>query len=500
MSAGRYEFVKDRVSIVTPVFDVERYLPGMLDSILSQTWQKVEMILVDDGSADNTVEVAESYRGRFAAKGYEYHIIRAAHKNASAAINQGLPHVTGEYLIWPDSDDILEPSSIEERVGFLQRNLQYQCVRTLAYYFDAETGSTKKADEKTGDLTKEELFWDILEFKTFVCCGCYMLRTQPFFEIYPDRRIPEYDVGQNFQMLLPFMFHHKCPTIQKKLYGVCVREGSHSRRILTQEQDKKKYHDYELLVDEISEICGLKDRKSLRRIKAWKIRRRYQIACKYGYLKMLVSCFLFCVNTLRERERRFYNSRRRSRLKNTDFTIIASNCSGTIMYYDLGEPFLSPTINLTVEMNDFVKMVENLEWYMEQEIVEEKEEECCPAGVLGDVRIRFVHYATFAEGSRKWSERKKRIRWDNLFIVGVERDGCTYETIRRFDQLPYKNKVIFTHAEYPEISSAVYIKGFEGEKELGTITNYKKQFWKRRYLDDFDYVHFLNGMGTVREG
>ena len=54
------------------------------------------MILVDDGSADNTVEVAESYRGRFAAKGYEYHIIRAAHKNASAAINQGLPHVTGE--------------------------------------------------------------------------------------------------------------------------------------------------------------------------------------------------------------------------------------------------------------------------------------------------------------------------------------------------------------------------------------------------------------------
>ena len=261
MSAGRYEFVKDRVSIVTPVFDVERYLPGMLDSILSQTWQKVEMILVDDGSADNTVEVAESYRGRFAAKGYEYHIIRAAHKNASAAINQGLPHVTGEYLIWPDSDDILEPSSIEERVGFLQRNLQYQCVRTLAYYYDAETGITKKADEKTGDLTKEELFWDILEFKTFVCCGCYMLRTQPFFEIYPDRRIPEYDVGQNFQMLLPFMFHHKCPTIQKKLYGVCVREGSHSRRILTQEQDKKKYHDYELLVDEISEICGLKDRK-----------------------------------------------------------------------------------------------------------------------------------------------------------------------------------------------------------------------------------------------
>ncbi len=66
------------------------------------------------------------------------------------------------------------------------------------------------------------------------------------------------------------------------------------------------------------------------------------------------------------------------------------------------------------------------------------------------------------------------------------------ETIQRFDRLPYENKVIFTHIEYPEFSSAYYIEGFEERDEIGVLTNYKEQFWKRRYLDDFDYVNFLN--------
>lgn len=181
------------------------------------------------------------------------------------------------------------------------------------------------------------------------------------------------------------------------------------------------------------------------------------------------------------------------RLKNRDFTIISSNCNGTFMYYDMKLPYLTPTVNLAMGMDDFVKMAENLPWYMEQHFTEIKAEEgSCPAGLLGGLRVNFVHYASFEEGVRKWEERKKRIRWDNLFIVGTEKDGCTYETIRRFDNLPYKNKVIFTHVNYPEFSSAYYIKGFEEKEELGVLTFYKKQLLKRRYLDDFDYVDFLN--------
>lgn len=191
-------------------------------------------------------------------------------------------------------------------------------------------------------------------------------------------------------------------------------------------------------------------------------------------------------------ERKLYCRRKKNRLKNKDFSIIASNCNGTFMYYDMRIRYLTPTVNLVIEMNDFVKLAENLEAYMEKEIVKLESDVPYPTGMLDDIKIMFMHYPTFEEGVEKWNERKKRINWENLFIVGTEKDGCTYETIQRFDRLPYENKVIFTHIEYPEFSSAYYIEGFEERDEIGVLTNYKEQFWKRRYLDDFDYVNFLN--------
>lgn len=195
---------------------------------------------------------------------------------------------------------------------------------------------------------------------------------------------------------------------------------------------------------------------------------------------------------LRKRESTHYRKKKERKLRNQDFTIIASNCNGTFMYYDMGLPYLSPTINLSIEMNDFVKMVEDLRWYMDQEIAKSSGPEAYPIGMLGDVRIQFVHYETFEQGVQQWNERKERINWENLFIVGTQKDGCTYETLKRFDQLPYENKVIFTKTEYPEFQSAHYMKGFEEEEELGVLTNYKEQWRRRRYLDDFDYISFLN--------
>lgn len=187
-----------------------------------------------------------------------------------------------------------------------------------------------------------------------------------------------------------------------------------------------------------------------------------------------------------------YKKRKAKGLKNKDFTIITSNCNGAFMYYDMGLGYLTPTVNLAIDMDDFVKMAENLSWYMEQKLVEVETERPYPAGRLGDITIYFVHYKTFEEGAQSWEKRKKRINWDNLFFVATEKDNCSYETIRRFDQLPYKHKVIFTHTEYPEFSSAYYIRGFEEKDELGVLTFYKNQFLRRRYLDDFDYVTFLN--------
>ena len=207
------------------------------------------------------------------------------------------------------------------------------------------------------------------------------------------------------------------------------------------------------------------------------------------------------MNLFQRVEWRLYKEFKRRKLKNTTPTIISSNCNGEFWYYDMKLKFLSPTINLSFDMNEYVKMLENLRWYMEQPILPYEDNRFeFPTGKLADIEIRFNHYDTFDEAVAKWEERKKRIDWDNLFILGIDGDNCTYKTMQRFDQLPYKNKVIFTHISYPEIESSYYIHGFENEEGVGVLLDFKKQFLVRRYLDDFDYVSFLNGKGIRRKG
>ena len=87
-----------------------------------------------------------------------------------------------------------------------------------------------------------------------------------------------------------------------------------------------------------------------------------------------------------------------------------------------------------------------------------------------------MHYKTFEEAAKHWQKRIKRVDFANLFFIMTDRDGCTYEQIKTFD---------------PEFNSAFYIKGFENEEEVGILSNFRKYSWKR-YLDDFNYVDFLN--------
>lgn len=196
---------------------------------------------------------------------------------------------------------------------------------------------------------------------------------------------------------------------------------------------------------------------------------------------------------LRRVEWRLYKEIKRHKLRNRNATIISSNCNGEFMYYDMRLPFLSPTINLSFDMNDYVKLLDNLRWYMSQPIMpcEDKQFDF-PCGMLADIKIRFNHYKTFKEAVEKWEERKKRINWDNLYFVAIDGDNCSEESLQRFDALPFKHKVIFTHCPRPDIKSAFYLKGFENQKGVGVAIYFKKQFRIRRYLDDFDYIAFLN--------
>lgn len=292
------QFIRGKVSIVTPVYNGEKHLSNLLDSILAQTYGEMEFILVDDGSEDGTLCAAAAYAERFRSRGIPFTVLSCEHSGAAGAMCKGLPLVTGEYLIWPDSDDVLDPESVELRVQFLNQHPDADSVRSLAYYFEYSEGrplgaAARRAapDERIGDPHSTSLFWDILFSRTFVCCGCYMLRSQLFFDIYPDGQIPIYPVGQNFQMLLPYMYRHNCQTLQRELYAVAVRPNSHSRTPLTEDEERAKYRHYENMVDEISRLCALPSSQA-KMIRDWKYGRRVALAQKHKHPGEVEAVFL----------------------------------------------------------------------------------------------------------------------------------------------------------------------------------------------------------------
>lgn len=199
------------------------------------------------------------------------------------------------------------------------------------------------------------------------------------------------------------------------------------------------------------------------------------------------------ITKIKDKLRNVYNKNNRKKLNNKDFSVIASNCNGAFILHDLGLRFNSPFVNLWMKPDDFIKFLSKIEYYLSCDMSFVSEEGIdYPVGVLGDVRIYFQHYKTEKEAKEKWTTRSKRINFDNLFIMFTDRDGCTYENLRDFDKLPYKNKVVFTNKPYKEFKSAFYLKGFEKEKSVGMCYKYKSRFSIKKHYDDFNYVEWFN--------
>ena len=87
-------------------------------------------------------------------------------------------------------------------------------------------------------------------------------------------------------------------------------------------------------------------------------------------------------------------------------------------------------------------------------------------------------------------KKKKRICYDNIFVIMTDQQNCTLEDMSEFDTVPYP-KIMFSnkHINYPWCK---YISGFEGEKCVGNTIEYQK--YGKRYYEQFDYVGFVNSI------
>ena len=126
---------------------------------------------------------------------------------------------------------------------------------------------------------------------------------------------------------------------------------------------------------------------------------------------------------LKEKLRKGYRSQLRRKLKNHNFSIISNNCVAGIIYYNLGERFLSPTINLAVNPDEYLTFLENFDEALSADVEPFFETAVSyPVGIIRlnsgkSVRLYFKHYKTFEEAVEKWYERRERVNRDNMFVL-----------------------------------------------------------------------------------
>jgi len=180
------------------------------------------------------------------------------------------------------------------------------------------------------------------------------------------------------------------------------------------------------------------------------------------------------------------------KLQNFDFTIICNNCIAGIIYKELAMKFSTPTINLYFYYPDYIKFLSNFEYYLNQKLVfvnvskYNKNIINYPIGILHDIEIHFLHYENDFHAKSKWEERVKRINFNNLFIIGSDRDNCNKNDIINFDKLPFANKIFFSAKNYKNLKSVLWISKYKNENQVGDLI--KNQDW----LNYFDLIYWLN--------
>ncbi len=142
-----------KFSIIVPVYNVENYIKACLDSIEKQTFKDYEVILVDDGSTDKSMDIAKKYKGT---------IIHQENRGLSSARNHGVKKATGEYIVFVDSDDTIEKDLLKELDKATKEKVdlvRYQLEETYE-----DQGVIKYPEEGFETCSGEEAFQKIVNY------------------------------------------------------------------------------------------------------------------------------------------------------------------------------------------------------------------------------------------------------------------------------------------------------------------------------------------------
>ena len=280
------------VSLIVPCYNAQKTVRRFLNSVLNQTYSEIQLIVVNDGSTDDTEKILKEYAKKMETTKIEFIYIYQENAGLGEAINTGLKNVNGEYLAWADPDDFFFKESIKKRVEFLKKNKEYGIISSDAYYFMADNLEIPigKASDGLPDCNDSRQFEHLIKEKSIFCSGCHLIRMSAFDDVNPQHKIYPARRGQNWQLLLPVYYKYKRYYMDEALYGYVIYSNSMSRGDTSEDKVLQRWNEHEnILLETINNIhmSEVEKEKYVHIIKKRYAEKRFYTAIDYKDKKRL---------------------------------------------------------------------------------------------------------------------------------------------------------------------------------------------------------------------
>lgn len=211
-----------RVSVIMPAYNVEQYIAEAIESVLNQTFTDFELIIVNDGSTDNTPKIIEKY----AKQDKRIKLINQKNMGLSGARNTGLEHATADYIMFIDSDDMIKPTMCEQMYNRITKDNLDMVMCGVDLLFESEDDKGRQSGDYFNLPNKDIVPYGIQNVDSFACIVCN--------KIYRRKIIVGHDIcfpvglkneDECFSRLYA-LWTKKAGLIKDKLYIYRIRGGS----------------------------------------------------------------------------------------------------------------------------------------------------------------------------------------------------------------------------------------------------------------------------------
>lgn len=252
-----------KISIIMAAWNTGKYIQRALDAIEKQDYEAIQLIIVNDGSTDNTKSIIERYIPKFTTKNRELLLINQSNQGAAKAFNVALKHCKGDYLYWQDSDDWLEPNVLSKMIGILENEPKYQIIRGGCNIRNEEDVEKNVKTKYSGHISDEDIFDSyIFENDSYCFNGVFMARMEIVRSRIIEKGIFVSEAGQNWQLILPLSYSTNCKNIELPIINYLVRKNSHSHKKKTLgEQIKRCSQHQKIIIETIKRIDEMPRRK-----------------------------------------------------------------------------------------------------------------------------------------------------------------------------------------------------------------------------------------------